>query len=80
MDRGARWAAVRGIAKSRTRLSDCVHTAHGTAVRGKLRAETSYSLVPDKNPALLIRLAVALHCGRRHLPLGSEHTGTFVSR
>ena len=35
MDRGAWWAAVHGVARSRTRLSDFTFTFHFHALRGK---------------------------------------------
>ena len=45
MDRGARWATVHGVAKSKTRLNTCIHThthahtrAEGGADRGQLGA------------------------------------------
>ena len=38
MDRGAWWAAVRGVAKSRTRLSDLPFTFHFHALEKEMAA------------------------------------------
>ena len=35
MDRGAWWAAVQGVAKSRTRLSDDAHTLDSSGIINK---------------------------------------------
>ena len=39
MDRGARWAAVHGIAKSQTRLSDFTFTFHFHALEKEMAME-----------------------------------------
>ena len=44
MDRGAWWATVHGVAKSRTRLSDLAHT-HATSLCGPAGARPSVSVV-----------------------------------
>ena len=41
MDRGALWAAVRGVAKSRTRLSDFPFTFHFHAVEKEMATHSS---------------------------------------
>ena len=41
MDGGARWAAVRGVAKSRTRLSDFTFTFHFHALEEEMETHSS---------------------------------------
>ena len=41
MDRGARWAAVHGVAKSRTRLSDFTFTFHFHALEKEMATYSS---------------------------------------
>ena len=41
MDRGAWWAAVHGVAKSRTRLSDFTFTFHFHALEEEMAAHSS---------------------------------------
>ena len=41
MDRGARWAAVCGVAKSRTRLSDFTLTFHFDALEKEMATHSS---------------------------------------
>ena len=41
MDRGAWWAAVRGVAKSRTRLSDFTFTFHLNALEKEMETRSS---------------------------------------
>ena len=41
MDRGARWAAVHEVAKSRTRLSDFTFTFHFPALEKEMAAHSS---------------------------------------
>ena len=41
MDRGAWWAAVRGVAKSRTRLSDFTFTFHFDALEKDMATHSS---------------------------------------
>ena len=41
MDGGAWWAAVHGVAKSRTRLSNCTFTFHGHALEKEMAAHFS---------------------------------------
>ena len=41
MDRGAWWAAVRGVAKSRTRLSDFTFTFHFHALEKEMATHSS---------------------------------------
>ena len=41
MDRGARWAAVRGVAKSRTRLSDFTFTFHFHSLEKEMATHSS---------------------------------------
>ena len=41
MDRGAWWAAVHGVAKSRTRLSDLTFTFHSHALEKKMATHSS---------------------------------------
>ena len=41
MDRGAWWAAVRGVAKSRTRLSDFTFTFHFHALEKEMATRSS---------------------------------------
>ena len=40
MDRGAWWAAVHGVAKSRTRLSDLTFTFHSHALEKEMAAHS----------------------------------------
>ena len=42
MDRGAWWAAVHGVAKSRTRLSDFTFTFHLHALEKEMALKVSY--------------------------------------
>ena len=44
MDRGAWWAAVHGVAKSRTRLSDFTFTFHFHALEKEMAAHSSSCL------------------------------------
>ena len=41
MDRGAWWAAVHGVAKSRTRLSDVTFTFHSHALEKEMETHSS---------------------------------------
>ena len=41
MDRGAWWAAVHGVAKSRTRLSDFAYTFHFHALEKEMATHSS---------------------------------------
>ena len=41
MDRGARWAAVHGVAKSRTRLSDFTFTFHFYVLEKEMATHSS---------------------------------------
>ena len=41
MDKGAWWAAVHGVAKSRTRLSDFTFTFHSHALEKEMAAHSS---------------------------------------
>ena len=41
MDRGASWAAVYGVVKSRTRLSDCLFTFHFHALEKEMETHSS---------------------------------------
>ena len=42
MDRGAWWAAVHGVAKSRTRLSDFTFTFHFHALEKEMATQSSF--------------------------------------
>ena len=44
MDRGARWAAVHGVTKSRARLSDFTFTFHFHALKKEM---ATHSSIPD---------------------------------
>ena len=50
MDRGAWWAAVHGVAKSRTRLSDFTFTFHFHALEKEIGEETHFSVLAWRIP------------------------------
>ena len=51
MDRGAWWAAVHGVAKSQTRLSDFTFTIHFNALEEEMATQSSILAwrIPGKN-------------------------------
>ena len=49
MDRGAWWAAVHGVAKSRTRLSDFTFTFHFHALEKEMATHFSLSCIGEGN-------------------------------
>ena len=61
MDRGARWAAVHEVAKSRTRLSDFTFTFHFPALEKEMAAHSSVLAWRIPGTGELGGLSVGLH-------------------
>ena len=74
MDGGAWWAAVHGVAKSRTRLSDFTFTFHFHALEKEMAAHSSvlaWRIPGTGEPGGL--LSVALHSRTRLTRLSSSN-------
>ena len=69
MDRGAWWATVHGVAKSRTRLRDFTFTLHFHALEKEMKSESEVA-----------QLCLTLHDPMDCSPPGSSVHGIFQAR
>ena len=81
MDRGARWAAVHGVAKSQTRLSDFTFTFHPHTLEKEMATHSSVLAwrIPGMGGAWWAAVCGVAESRTRLKRLGSRSNGQLIS-